>query len=498
MKNNVAYLKKELSNNKADIVLLTAISVVIGLMGLIIPAYMKYFTDEILLKEKWDKLLYATAIFVGVIVIRYVIDLLYEIRLSHVTYNKITKGKRDELAQKIVRIHPAYLLKKNRQLMETDVESIITMDADKYRGLLGQTIKFITEVLKLVVYLILIFYYSIPIGILSVLRIPIYFIMVRIFDEPLNKYNEDARKSRSALVQKVKKIFASVLAIKSLGIESKVIEDAKTAVKEYTYKQRKIDICDAVYDEINIAINTLFSIISITICGYAIYKGNMTIGTMMLVQNVQSRTTMPLFFFNSYYLQYKNSFPSISRVVKLLETQQEENEIESDVEFSMITFENITYAYDDENNVLEDFNMQISRGDKLIITGDNMSGKSTLLKIIAGIIEPDSGRIIIDNKTVKDMAKLRALSTLFFQNQEFYAYFDTKGSGGEIALKNLEIVDRYKNKILLLDEPDANLDEERMKKVEELFMGKETAIMVTHKAAEYYKEKYDNVRILSI
>ena len=70
---------------------------------------------------------------------------------------------------------------------------------------------------------------------------------------------------------------------------------------------------------------------------------------------------------------------------------------------SMLELKNISYAVEDEKEILRDVSLSIS--DRFIaITGPNGGGKSTLAKIIAGIIRPTSGQILFDGQDITDMS----------------------------------------------------------------------------------------------
>ena len=65
----------------------------------------------------------------------------------------------------------------------------------------------------------------------------------------------------------------------------------------------------------------------------------------------------------------------------------------------MLKAENLTLNVDDEGGkkcLLNNISFQVEDGEMLVITGPNGGGKSTLAKIIAGIIKPTSGQIILD------------------------------------------------------------------------------------------------------
>ncbi|MGM0508809.1 MAG: ABC transporter ATP-binding protein [Fusobacteriota bacterium] len=67
----------------------------------------------------------------------------------------------------------------------------------------------------------------------------------------------------------------------------------------------------------------------------------------------------------------------------------------------MIELKNINIKYQDKQ-VLNNFNMKIKKGEKILLKGPSGTGKSTILKVILGFKEPDSGKVFYDNVLVDD------------------------------------------------------------------------------------------------
>ena len=70
----------------------------------------------------------------------------------------------------------------------------------------------------------------------------------------------------------------------------------------------------------------------------------------------------------------------------------------------MIEFRNVTKAFDDDV-VLRSISFRISRGETKIILGASGSGKSTILKLILGLIKPDDGQILVDGQDITRMGE---------------------------------------------------------------------------------------------
>ncbi len=91
-----------------------------------------------------------------------------------------------------------------------------------------------------------------------------------------------------------------------------------------------------------------------------------------------------------------------------------------------IRLENVSKSFKD-TKVLENVNFDVYKGETLVFIGPGGEGKTTLLKLIAGIYPPDTGRIIFYNDDgseadEKEIKKIRKESGFLFQN---YALFDS-------------------------------------------------------------------------
>lgn len=82
----------------------------------------------------------------------------------------------------------------------------------------------------------------------------------------------------------------------------------------------------------------------------------------------------------------------------------------------MIEFQNLFYAYDGGEFVLNDVNFRIERGQTIFIGGENGAGKSTLLKIINGLIFPTKGKFFFEgNEITPALMKNNIFSKKFHQ-----------------------------------------------------------------------------------
>lgn len=85
-----------------------------------------------------------------------------------------------------------------------------------------------------------------------------------------------------------------------------------------------------------------------------------------------------------------------------------------------VSFKNVSFKYDEDSVVLKDFNLTINSGEMVAILGHNGSGKSTIAKIIMGLLEINSGEIYINDKLLNQdtIEECRNHMSIIFQNPD--------------------------------------------------------------------------------
>jgi len=195
----------------------------------------------------------------------------------------------------------------------------------------------------------------------------------------------------------------------------------------------------------------------------------------------------------------------------------------------MIHTDNITFQYKNNNHIFSFPNITLDKQENLLILGKSGVGKTTFLHLLAGLLKPKEGCIIIDNVDIDTLSnakldqfrgkniglvfqKKHAIPTLnVFQNLEARLFFGKKPSNSkkiEAILKQLDLLDFKKKKVnelsegqlqrlgialsvihnpqvILADEPTASLDDENCKIVIDLLIkqAKQTdanLIVITH------------------
>lgn len=105
----------------------------------------------------------------------------------------------------------------------------------------------------------------------------------------------------------------------------------------------------------------------------------------------------------------------------------------------VINAERLCLTYPDAGRVLREFFLQIQSGERIYLSGRNGSGKSSLLRCLTGIMEPDSGSIRIAGKAVAAYGSLLGTVGYLFQNPQRQLFENTVHEEIAFSLKRLRL-----------------------------------------------------------
>ena len=167
---------------------------------------------------------------------------------------------------------------------------------------------------------------------------------------------------------------------------------------------------------------------------------------------------------------------------------------------------NLTFGYDEENLLYENLNFDLSRGEKLLVVGENGIGKTTLLRLIMGYLKPLEGNIEITEKTdiayyaqeheilepnktilenfanfgLADYEIRRMLGSFLFSGEDIFKKVEvlSPGERSRVALAKISLTGAN---TLLLDEPTNHLDPMTQLIISDTFKNYEgTMLLVSH------------------
>lgn len=116
---------------------------------------------------------------------------------------------------------------------------------------------------------------------------------------------------------------------------------------------------------------------------------------------------------------FYNSSKYIDNLLNFIIDKPKSHQNNHRIVFESIDFKNVTFSYD-ENNIpaINNVSLRIPYGKKIAIVGDNGAGKSTFIKLLLGLYEPNSGEILLNNRPINqfDIKSYKNLFACLFQD----------------------------------------------------------------------------------
>lgn len=224
-----------------------------------------------------------------------------------------------------------------------------------------------------------------------------------LFRSKLKSLHKEVQETDGKVRSFFQEAIESILVVKTFGIEKK-FQEKGDRLQQVNYnakmKRRRISICA------NAGFSFVFNggyLLALVWCALKVCTNAMTYGTLTAVLQLISQIQTPFVNITKVVPQYYAVLASAERIMEIEEVKEEEktgNLISAGQfyqDFSHGAFENISFNYGRES-VLEEGNVSFDKGDFVAIRGISGIGKSTLMKMLLGVFNPQKGSIRLYRK----------------------------------------------------------------------------------------------------
>lgn len=221
-------------------------------------------------------------------------------------------------------------------------------------------------------------------------------------------------------------LLAGIETLKASGSERQAVEHwSNLFVDELNVTLRRGRL-DAVVNSLLAALGTGSPLLILLFGGYLVIQGDLTLGTMLALAALAGGFLGPLstLVTNAYQLQSMGSY--LDRINDVLETsrEQEGREVRSLGRLAgRIELEDVTFRYGPlAEPAVDGVSLTIEAGQLVAVVGASGSGKSTLAGLLAGLYEPESGRILYDGVDLSEIDLPWLRSQFGFVAQQPYLF----------------------------------------------------------------------------
>ncbi len=385
------------------------VGVVVGFLMLITallhlpaPLLTKFLIDRIVPQKNHFLLNILCLILVGVILLSNLLNYTQQVML--VNYRiKVERDIRNLLIAKIMQgkltffeSHATgYLLSR----IDSDVDAVGHLFIETILSLLMDTLTFIVGAG-------LLFYLNVKLAIVSIISLPVFVFSFHYFSKKMNQLTMVKQEKWAQFRGIITEILSEVKTLKLFGTKEFAIKKSRKSLEEALESDKKLEIYGIIS---GIAIGLTGVILPLFVLWYGIRDiilGNFTVGGFIAFNTCIGYLYDPVKSFVSLNIDIHSSIAAAERIFQIIDLQEETKQFGTiplkmlkSLEFKEVTFH---YPEREEKSGIEEISFKLKKGEKLAIVGETGSGKSTIVRLIAGFDTPDRGEILINGKNYQN------------------------------------------------------------------------------------------------
>ncbi|MGL4632590.1 MAG: ABC transporter ATP-binding protein [Leadbetterella sp.] len=311
-----------------------------------------------------------------------------------------------------------------------DLISRITSDIQEVENSIANSFSAaIKELILLISYLVALFWYSWQLTLFALIIVPITGGFLGIILKRMRHNAGDSQQRLSNIMSILDESFASMRVVKAFRgegyIESKFNEENDAYRKSVFAYAAKRELANPFSELVSITMVAMLLLFG----GNMILQGESSLEASTFISYIAlfSQVVRPAKEISNAIGSAQRGLVSSRRVLEILDNQH--TSIESGTKPFVfdkeIVFENTSFSYDYENEVIKNTSIRIPKGKTVAIVGGSGGGKSTLADILLRFYTPQKGEIYVDGNRLKDICLNDFLSHTGIVPQEPHLYNDT-------------------------------------------------------------------------
>lgn len=333
----------------------------------------------------------------------------------------ISKKLRSEISVKINKLPLKYFDKHSYG----DVLSRVTNDIDTVGITLERIMSsLVTSMVTIIGIPIVMFTISWQLTLISLLQIPLALLIVFLVVKFNQKYFVRQQKYLGDINGYIEEHYSAHTVIKAFNGEEKAQEEFDAINSKLRSSSMKAQFFSGLMHPIvNFASNVIYVLICLVGGWIAISTNNIAfLATIITFLTYSKLFNQPISQIGSVMGNLQSTMAAAERVFEFLKEEEQPDESEKTLTIKdvkgKVEFKHVNFGYDKDKQIIFDFNFTANPGEKIAIVGQTGAGKTTIVNLLMRFYEIDSGEILIDGVSTKDMNRsyVRSLFGMVLQD----------------------------------------------------------------------------------
>ena len=398
---------------------------------------LKYWTNKFIIKSTPRETIKVLCIsIISVFTIKNIFLYIKNLSLSFIQFNIIT-----QLRKKLYSHLHSLSLSFFDNNKSGELTSIVITDVSNMRAALGTSFhKVFVEPINILAFISLLFIINVKLAIYSTIVVPITFGAIFWIGKSIRRKSRRTAKQIADIMGITTEILNSIRIVKAFGAEAferKKFNDEQGRYYRLIYRRAKLQLFASPITE---TIGAFIAVVLLWVGGmdvlvHSTMESEDFIRFILILFSVLG----PVRLLSNVSVNIQKGVASAERVFKILDTKPtiySKVNAKNIKEFqSQIEFRDVSFKYDERNEVVKNINFTISKGQILALVGPSGAGKSTLADLLPRFYDVNSGSIKIDNHDIRDL-NLNSLRKLMgIVTQETILFDDTIQSNITYGIK---------------------------------------------------------------
>ncbi len=333
----------------------------------------------------------------------------------------ISKKLRSEISVKINKLPLQYFDKHSYG----DVLSRVTNDIDTVGITLERIMSsLVTSMVTIIGIPVVMFTISWQLTLISLLQIPLALLIVFLVVKFNQKYFVRQQKYLGDINGYIEEHYSAHTVIKAFNGEEKAQEEFDAINSKLRSSSMKAQFFSGLMHPIvNFASNVIYVLICLVGGWIAISTNNIAfLATIITFLTYSKLFNQPISQIGSVMGNLQSTMAAAERVFEFLKEEEQSDESEKTLTIKdvkgKVEFKHVNFGYDKDKQIIFDFNFTANPGEKIAIVGQTGAGKTTIVNLLMRFYEIDSGEILIDGVSTKDMNRsyVRSLFGMVLQD----------------------------------------------------------------------------------
>lgn len=338
---------------------------------------------------------------------------------------KIVYDLRNEISHKIHKLSFKYLETKTRgeilSYVINDAKILSSSFIDNIKNLASSLIVSIGTIYMM-------FSISWKMTLLCFCFVPLIMISMSIVIKYSQGYFVGYREKLAELNGCIEENLSGYETIKAFGAEKIVIDKFDSINQSLYIDLFKSSFISGIMPSIIEFISKFMYVVCCIFGGYLAVIYGMKIGNIVSFLTYSTQFINPFLTLSGISSNFQSCFVAANRVSEFLDAPEEQTyNLKDKSIFNKnsnleIEFKNVSFSYDDENNIINNFSFRIEPGKSIAIIGETGSGKTTLMKLLMRFYNVNSGEILINGRNINsfDINEYRKNFSIITQDSWLY------------------------------------------------------------------------------